>query len=87
MCFSVNEMCVFWKMQYRIFKEMITDENGEIRLAYGIKLIQAGETKCRISDVTCSYPEIRKLCSLCNRHKLSPMHLEDIIEDFLCDLT
>ena len=85
MCFSVNEMFVFGKLRYRILKERTADENGAVCFTYGIELIRDGKSVRRISDITCAYSKIRKLCSFCNCHNLSAVHIDDVIEDFLCD--
>ncbi len=72
-------------MEYRIFKEKLTGESDVQYFAYGIEVIKSGIIERRISDITCSYPKIKKLCSLCNQLEVSPLHIDDVIEDFLCD--
>ncbi len=36
-----------------------------------------------ISDITQNFESIRKLTELCNSLKLEPLHLNDIIEDYI----
>ena len=36
-------------------------------------------------DISMDQLSITKLISLCNKLKLSPVHLEDVVEDFLVD--
>lgn len=81
--FSANDIFVSVKMKYRAFKEKIIGEKNVSYYAYGIEMTE-GKTKVRKSDITCSYPKIKKLCSLCNRLKLDACHIDDVIEDFLC---
>lgn len=82
--FSANNLSAFGKMRYKIFKEEFIDEHGLQYFAYGIEFVKGEKTVNRISDITCSYQKIKKLCSLCNRLKLDELHLSDIVEDFLC---
>ena len=72
-------------MEYRIIKERLLDESNVPYFAYGMEIIKSGICERRISDVTCSYARIKILCSLCNQLEVSPLHIDDVIEDFLCD--
>ena len=38
----------------------------------------------RISDITSDKKRLEILVDLCNREKLSLVHLNDVVEDFLC---
>ncbi len=39
----------------------------------------------RVSDITVDYEKISALVSLCNQLELSPIHLWDVVEDFLAE--
>lgn len=84
-CFSENKMRVLGKMEYRIFKEIIIEKGGVTYSTYGIEIIKSGKAERRISDVSCSYSKVKELCSLCNQLEVSSLHIDDVIEDFLCD--
>ena len=78
-CFSATNM------KYKIFKEKLIGESDVQYFAYGIEIIKSGITERYISDITCSYQKLKKLCLLCNQLEVSPMHIDDVIEDFLCE--
>ena len=37
-----------------------------------------------INDITCDRLSLERLVDLCNRENLSLIHLNDVIDDFLC---
>lgn len=53
-------------------------------IAYTVYGIQNEQTA--IEDVACNKPSIEKLIALCNRMSLSPIHLPDVVQDFLADV-
>ncbi len=75
-------------LSYEIFAEELREDSVS-RTAYGIRLVSArdGGEPCeellRISDITPLYEKLFDLVSLCNTLKLSPVHIYDVIEDFL----
>ena len=38
-----------------------------------------------VSDITTDYEEIERLADLCTAKELDPLHLEDVVQDFLAD--
>ena len=58
----------------------ITDENGTKHDTYGISYADK-----EIKDISTEKKKIEKLVSLCNNLSLSPIHINDVIEDFLVD--
>lgn len=38
---------------------------------------------CRIRNITCDKASLEELIGYCNSLKLSPLHINDVIEDFL----
>ena len=55
-------------------------------VTYGITAYDVSSDKvvAHIGDITCDKARIEHLVELCNRGKLSPIHLRDVVEDFLC---
>ena len=52
---------------------------------YGIcvKNMSTGESRS-FSDISVSRKDIEELSDRCNRLQLDPIHIEDVIDDFLC---
>lgn len=65
---------------YRTTKSIITDEDGNSHLTYGISYEERS-----FNDISTDKSKIERLVMLCNEQKLSPIHLKDVIEDFLVD--
>ena len=83
---SINNEAV--KMvKYKIFEHIVISD-GLPCVTYGIKAEQKidgyWQTVARVYDVTLNREEILSLCKKCNKNKLSPSHLKDVCEDFLC---
>ena len=66
---------------YTINESKVTDEENEIILSYGISF---GEKQ--IKDISVNKTKIETLVNLCNKNNLSPIHIYDVIDDFLVDL-
>ncbi len=77
------------KVRYGVVKE-IYSLNSKKRVSYGIAAYASSndtETACivkSVHDITSDLVSLRALTELCNRLELSPIHLNDVIEDFLC---
>ncbi len=58
---------------------------GEYHTGYGISVvdISSGEEMMRLEDISASKSDIEELIELCNRLKLSPIHIHDVIKDHL----
>ncbi len=74
-------------IKYMVFKEEITVEDRS-QTVYGIEAFEkVGDVLRsveRVSDITYSREKAEQLCDKCNKNKLSPLHLKDVCEDFLC---
>ncbi len=63
--------------------------NGHARTAYGIAIYADAEADgtatviASVHDITSDVQALTDLVQRCNRVRLSPIHLEDVIEDFL----
>lgn len=73
---------------YGIIQEMYS-LGTETRISYGIAVYSDPESNGTASvissvlDISDNKEKIDTLVRLCNSHRLSPIHLQDIIEDFL----
>ncbi len=72
--------------RYSIFEEVTSGKPFPI--SYGIVFTpdtSASEfyKAIRISDISGDYEKISTLAALCNQLELSPLHLCDVVEDFL----
>lgn len=56
--------------------------DGQKYRCYGIKMIYAG-AEVTVEDLSLQYREVEELVRLCNEKELSPLHFQDILEDFL----
>lgn len=63
---------------WTITEKQVTTEEGEDRLSYGVK---CGE--CTVDDITTSHPEISNFVDELNQHNASPVHIYELIENFL----
>lgn len=73
-------------VKYFIVESTVT-VNGIPQITYGIATLDVSSPEAFdacIYDITTDRKSIEQLVALCNREKLSPIHLYDVIEDFLC---
>lgn len=66
---------------YTINESKITNEENETILSYGISF-----GKTHIKDISVNKSKIKTLVNLCNKNNLSPIHIYDVVDDFLVDL-
>lgn len=69
---------------YILCKETYKTKQAE-RTAYGIAAYAQDSNTCiaHLHDVSPDKASISALVSLCNHLQLSPVHLDDVVEDFL----
>ena len=65
-------------MKYTLIKSFKENDGGQLVATYGI-----GCGECSITDVSCDEYAIRQLVSDCNRYRLDPVHLNDVVQDFI----
>ena len=65
---------------YVINQSTITDENGQQHTTYGISY-----NDTTVKDISINKAKVENLISLCNKLDLSPIHIYDVIDDFLVD--
>lgn len=72
---------------YSVFVEMLKNEDSVAYTAYGIVVcsMEDNERKevLKISDVSADKSRVEELVDLCNKEQLEPVHIYDVIEDFL----
>ena len=68
-------------MKYKIFKTR-SEINPEL-FTYGIKAVENGKTICSVADISTDSVYVKTLITLFEKYNLSPIHLKDVIEDFL----
>lgn len=70
--------------QYRLFNETLnSSEIGEYK-ATGIMVLDENENELiKMSDVSTNEDDVKKVVDLCNQEQVEPIHLYDILEDFL----
>ena len=64
---------------YRVTESSLVDEEGVLHRVYGIEVIQ----RSTIPDIFTDYIEAQKFVDLCNRLEVSPIHIRDVIDDYL----
>ena len=66
---------------FKINEDIIINEDGKSIKTYGITC-----NDLIIKDISIDKQKVETLIDLCNKNQVSPIHLEDIIDDFLVDL-
>ncbi len=67
--------------RYELIESIKTLEEQEYR-CYGIRLIFAGAA-VDVEDLSLHRDEVETLVERCNRLQLSPLHFQDVLEDFM----
>jgi len=71
---------------YRLRIDNVTDEN-KIYTVYGIEAVgESGEVLAAFSDVFFDIEDARAFVGMCNRLKLSLIHLADAVDDVLAKI-
>ena len=69
--------------KYILIRDTYTD-GTQRRIGYGIAALdRESVTISAAHDLSSNETEVAELVKMCNRLKLSPMHLQDVVEDFL----
>lgn len=80
--FTKNKGEVFFMdIKYLLTKDSIENENGDRYIGYGIEITVDGVSVRRIADIYTDEATARAFVSRCNRLHLSPLHIDDVIED------
>lgn len=70
---------------YHVTQETIHSNELGSYVTYGIRAECNGESLAFVSDVSLTLEQAQRLAELCTECQLSPIHLCDVIEDFLAD--
>lgn len=68
--------------RYSCFKERINDPELGNYTTYGIRL----RITITVSDLSLDRKRVKHLVKLCNQGDLDPIHLPEIVEDFLSEV-
>lgn len=68
---------------YCVVEETLEKEEIGEYITYGIAICEDGKILRKISDISVSRQMVTELCERCNRLKLDPIHIDDVIEDNL----
>ncbi len=75
------------RYRYTIIKGNYISEEGQKYVAYGVVLFKKhtkGFVAVRVvQDVFFEHKKAKDFVGLCNQNELSPIHLDDVIEDIL----
>ena len=72
------------KITYRLRTDKVFDEDGVFHTVYGIEAFAKSNRKvASVADVFFDKQKAEDFIKLCNDHRLSLIHLPDVIEDVL----
>lgn len=66
--------------KYKLISSAKINENGQKCVTYGIAAVNENLT---VNDVFANKKQAKELVRKCNKYDLSPIHLDEIIQDFL----
>ena len=70
--------------RYLPFREELYSDDIGAYVSYGIRVLDSrGQVIASVSDVSVDKDLVDKLCYLWTRYELSPIHLEDAIEEVI----
>ncbi len=72
-------------MTYRIFSRRCRTADGTAYIGWGIEGTGEGEETLRVEDVTEDKRFAQLLAAALNRERAEPVHVFDVISDFLAD--
>ena len=70
---------------YRVFSERRHDSECGEYTAYGVAAVESGEVVFSVGEISDDRDLVCALADLFNEEQLSPLHLENAVEDFLYD--
>jgi len=71
------------KCHYLVMSQVLKNDDGDEYTAYGITVMSGDSMIASIADVTTNYEDILRLRRSCTENELDPIHIYDVIEDFL----
>lgn len=73
------------RYRYVPVQETVTDDEGNRHVTYGLSVRTVEDEIIYVSDVSTDFEELAKLADVCTEKGLEPIHLDDVIEDFLAE--
>ena len=73
------------KYRYVPVQETLTSDELGTYVTYSVSVQTVSEEIAFVRDVSTDFEEIRQLTEKCTEQQLDPVHLDDLIEDFLAD--
>lgn len=73
------------KYRYIPIRETLSSDELGTYITYSLSVRTLEEEITFVSDVTTDFEEIERLADLCTLKELDPIHLKEIIQDFLAD--
>ena len=71
-------------LRYEVVKESIISDEIGIYESFGIKAVNSeGKEMIRYDDISLNEHTVIELCEKCNDFQLDPVHLLEVIEDFI----
>ena len=70
-------------VKYKIREDLLSSEEYGCYKSYGIDVLSNKAVIKSIKDISLKKKPLKKLMQMCNRLKLSEIHINDVIEDFL----
>lgn len=69
--------------RYVAVEENLLSEDGEAYVSYGIRAQAGTKQIAYVSDISTDCKKVQHLANLCTEMTLDPLHLPDVIDDFL----
>ena len=73
------------RYQYVPVQETLTSDELGTYVTYSVSVQTVSEEIAFVRDVSTDFDEIVQLTERCTEQQLDPVHLDDLIEDFLVD--
>ena len=75
------------KCRYLVLSQVLKNEDGDEYTAYGITVMSGEREMVSIPDISTNYEDMRRLAEACEKNELDPIHINDVVEDFLAEPT
>lgn len=83
---DINDECRRLCYTYEVTEELMESEELGDYVTFGIAVYSGKEEVMRVRDVSTDLDAVRDLAERCTSGELAPVHLFDVIEDFLAEV-
>ena len=73
------------RYRYVPVPETLLTEDNESYVTYGLSVRTVEDEIAFVSDVSTDFEEVSRLADLCTEQELDPIHIGEVIEDFLAE--